>query len=300
MSMLQSIFSLYLTIQRFREALRLLLSAAIPRAEEKEKDRAPVTDDTVPDCSICLSETGPLQALFIGPCSHCYHYKCVQRLLFESPMFQCPLCRQMSNLTASLSSEQVDHLEIGSEDEIAHANFSNLDLHLGGSGARSQAPPRQRTKPDTPERLQSPEETRHPVGMPSKITTKGTKFSKRVTTFFQKVAGSNGAASNAPDDRENLAGTQGSLNSIRSSNASLSPATPNQVTKTSLTNLNCATTPRKLGITTGRMKSMEMLGDVPSSAKVEEGPGWEGIEDTQRAFIRRANTSKESASKRIL
>ncbi|RKO87810.1 hypothetical protein BDK51DRAFT_13298, partial [Blyttiomyces helicus] len=55
------------------------------------------------DCCICIGAIGPFQALFIAPCSHCYHFKCVNSLLSQSAMFQCPLCRQVANLAASVS-----------------------------------------------------------------------------------------------------------------------------------------------------------------------------------------------------
>ena len=38
----------------------------------------PYSDDTnQPDtaCCICLSDMEPFQALFLAPCSHCFHYK---------------------------------------------------------------------------------------------------------------------------------------------------------------------------------------------------------------------------------
>jgi hypothetical protein len=277
--------------RRFREALRLLLSAAISREspEAAPTTTATVTDDTIPECSICLSETGPLQALFIGPCSHCYHYKCVQRLLFESPMFQCPLCRQMSNLTASLSSDQVDHLELGSEDDL-NASMGSLKILLGGSGARG-ASNRIQLSPTaaqgTPSRSPSP----------APLKAKGTKFSKRVNTFFQKVSGAKGATNNVPDPKNDLAGTYGSLANIGGSNGSI--ITPNispfDKKKSSSQNLygGGPTTPRKLGIDTNRRQSCEMLADSPQTAKVEGEK--KGVFDDEAGFrtLRRNNTSKK-------
>ncbi|KAI8924060.1 hypothetical protein BC831DRAFT_465298 [Entophlyctis helioformis] len=59
------------------------------------------------DCCICLSSIGPFQALFIAPCSHCFHYKCIRHVLKESLMFPCPVCRQVANLDASVSMESL-------------------------------------------------------------------------------------------------------------------------------------------------------------------------------------------------
>ena len=39
------------------------------------------------------------QALFIAPCSHAFHYKCIRPLLeLHHPSFSCPLCRTFANL----------------------------------------------------------------------------------------------------------------------------------------------------------------------------------------------------------
>ena len=39
------------------------------------------------------------QALFIAPCSHAFHYKCIRPLLeTHHPAFSCPLCRTFANL----------------------------------------------------------------------------------------------------------------------------------------------------------------------------------------------------------
>ncbi|KAJ1544389.1 hypothetical protein HK405_008695 [Cladochytrium tenue] len=122
---------------RFQAALRLLVdaanpfssspvdtvpsvSAATPTRSSSTKGRAadtPATKVASPqpaaassasvDCCICLGAIGPCQALFMSPCSHCYHYKCIRNLLWQSPMFLCPLCRQVANLDASVSTESL-------------------------------------------------------------------------------------------------------------------------------------------------------------------------------------------------
>lgn len=61
-------------------------------------------DENCPtDCCICINAMSPFQALFLAPCSHCFHYKCVTTLLGAGFMFQCPLCRQVANLEASVA-----------------------------------------------------------------------------------------------------------------------------------------------------------------------------------------------------
>jgi hypothetical protein len=64
----------------------------------------PVEDEPAEiECCICINAIAPYQALFISPCSHIYHHKCVAQMIAKSPMFLCPLCRQVANLTASVS-----------------------------------------------------------------------------------------------------------------------------------------------------------------------------------------------------
>ncbi|KAJ3271606.1 hypothetical protein HDV01_006476 [Terramyces sp. JEL0728] len=91
-------------LNRFKNALVLLLIAANPYSTQKEHDHK---NDTSVDCCICISAIGPFQGLFIAPCSHCFHYKCIQHILRESIMFPCPVCRQVANLDASVSMESL-------------------------------------------------------------------------------------------------------------------------------------------------------------------------------------------------
>lgn len=188
-------------------------------------------------------------------------------------MFKCPMCRQVSNLTASLSSEQINHLEINEENDF---NGSMGSLYLGGSGARS--PPQRRSDwPNTNVNLEV-DNSIQPKSKP--------KFSKRVSTFFHKVGGAAGAIG-VSDSRDALAGTQGSLNSLSSSKDSLksnltanvdSPSvvvashcsqrsTPTSSNNVSL--LGGPPTPRKLGLDTNRLASGEMLDEATKSARVE-------------------------------
>jgi len=63
---------------------------------------------TKSECCICLSKMGPLQALFISPCGHPFHYKCIKPMLANSDVyFVCPLCRHYADLEASLSMEDL-------------------------------------------------------------------------------------------------------------------------------------------------------------------------------------------------
>ncbi|KAJ3102550.1 hypothetical protein HDU97_000419 [Phlyctochytrium planicorne] len=95
---------------RLRLALKILLAAMNPNAKD-------ASDASCIDCCICLSTLSPQQALFLAPCSHCFHYRCVMPLLGNNIMFQCPLCRQVANLDANVVEEDgMDYLSSSSED----------------------------------------------------------------------------------------------------------------------------------------------------------------------------------------
>ncbi|RCH77734.1 hypothetical protein CU098_005401, partial [Rhizopus stolonifer] len=66
----------------------------------------------VQECCICLYCIAPLQALFVAPCSHVYHYRCLRPLLQNYPGFSCPLCRTYSNLEDSVAVEEDEVLQM--------------------------------------------------------------------------------------------------------------------------------------------------------------------------------------------
>ncbi|KAJ3075529.1 hypothetical protein HDU98_007775 [Podochytrium sp. JEL0797] len=84
---------------RLRASLRALLSAMNPTSQS-------ATSTSCTDCCICLSPLSPLQTLFLAPCSHCFHFRCVMPLLGSSVMFQCPLCRQVANLEKGVGEDE--------------------------------------------------------------------------------------------------------------------------------------------------------------------------------------------------
>ncbi|KAK8170408.1 hypothetical protein BC567DRAFT_210223 [Phyllosticta citribraziliensis] len=68
----------------------------------KDSDTASVHST---DCSICLMSIRPCQALFVAPCSHVWHYKCISRVINgpSYPQFMCPNCRMVNDLDADVS-----------------------------------------------------------------------------------------------------------------------------------------------------------------------------------------------------
>ena len=60
------------------------------------------------------------QALFIAPCSHAFHYKCIRPLLeTHHPAFSCPLCRTFADLEEDVEVEVDPEFDTTSIAEVA-------------------------------------------------------------------------------------------------------------------------------------------------------------------------------------
>ena len=70
------------------------------------------------DCCICLFPVTIRQSLFITPCSHTFHYKCIRPLLeTHHPAFCCPLCRTFADLEDDVEVEVEDGMDMDEEDD---------------------------------------------------------------------------------------------------------------------------------------------------------------------------------------
>ena len=77
---------------------------------DKPGAKTSLSKSGIPDCCICLFSVTVHQALFIAPCSHVFHYKCIRPMLnMHHPGFSCPLCRTFANLEEDV---EVDTEEI--------------------------------------------------------------------------------------------------------------------------------------------------------------------------------------------
>ncbi|TKA57313.1 hypothetical protein B0A55_12841 [Friedmanniomyces simplex] len=107
---------------------RLLKNAGVlQRKNPRDSDAASVNSSS--ECSICLNPVAPCQALFVAPCSHVWHYKCVRNLIHgpSYPNFLCPNCRFVADLEADVEPPEemegdeggfgVDDEEDGEEEE---------------------------------------------------------------------------------------------------------------------------------------------------------------------------------------
>ncbi|KAL2048118.1 hypothetical protein N7G274_000029 [Stereocaulon virgatum] len=78
------------------------------------------------ECSICLMSIAPCQSLFVAPCSHVWHYKCIRPILVNDksyPQFLCPNCRAVTDLEAD-----VDDIDGGNWEDEENDTGSNPDV----------------------------------------------------------------------------------------------------------------------------------------------------------------------------
>lgn len=146
---------------------------------------APPTGDQIQECCICLYAIAPLQALFISPCSHIFHFKCLRPLLFQNyPGFSCPICRSYSDLEASVAIEVRDLVEIMGEnqdkekhdhDQGDHTDDDDDDVHPSDIGGEELHPTTTNVEPE-PSHEEEEEDNNnhhhhHGVPVPSSTTT---------------------------------------------------------------------------------------------------------------------------------
>lgn len=85
------------------------------------------SDTNLQECAICLLPVSPCQALFVAPCSHGWHYKCIRPLVVKTyPHFLCPNCRSLCDLEADIeaeSEEEEDGIEDGKGGDKTCANI---------------------------------------------------------------------------------------------------------------------------------------------------------------------------------
>jgi hypothetical protein len=74
-----------------------------PKKKTKSRDSDAASTGSS-ECSICLNPVAPCQALFVSPCSHVWHFKCIRSLINgpNYPNFLCPNCRFSADLEADV------------------------------------------------------------------------------------------------------------------------------------------------------------------------------------------------------
>ncbi|KAI6039102.1 hypothetical protein EDC04DRAFT_3012321 [Pisolithus marmoratus] len=112
-----------------------------PLKPGESKGKKHPSKPNIPDCCICLFAVTIRQALFIAPCSHAFHYKCIRPLLEKhTTAFSCPLCRSFADL------EEDVEVEPEAEPE-AEADETDEEEDEEDSEARTPSVNRQRDIP---------------------------------------------------------------------------------------------------------------------------------------------------------
>lgn len=114
------------------EALRGNHAAFSPPAGDAAGSSLPTNREalSVTDCCICLYSVSVCQALFIAPCSHVYHYKCIRPLINRHfPGFQCPLCRTFADLEAEVERDDAWQEELIRAEAISRLDASRAALN---------------------------------------------------------------------------------------------------------------------------------------------------------------------------
>ncbi|ORY04177.1 hypothetical protein K493DRAFT_206156 [Basidiobolus meristosporus CBS 931.73] len=87
------------------------------------------------ECCICLYPLSQLQALFVAPCSHAFHFKCVRFMVATKPGFLCPLCRHFADLDADVTVDDPFPLPTSCEQEMALSKTFKADefIHMASA-----------------------------------------------------------------------------------------------------------------------------------------------------------------------
>ncbi|KAI5807042.1 hypothetical protein EDC01DRAFT_10993 [Geopyxis carbonaria] len=93
------------------------------------------------ECAICLLPVAPCQSLFVAPCSHVWHYKCIRPLIEKDyPSFLCPNCRAMADLDRDIEEDEFgDELWEVIPDNIIGVNGENTDTQSQETAAVATA-----------------------------------------------------------------------------------------------------------------------------------------------------------------
>ncbi|KAI6245832.1 E3 ubiquitin-protein ligase DMA2 [Erysiphe necator] len=87
------------------------------------------------DCSICLCPIAPCQPLFVAPCSHTWHYKCIRVIINGPhwPHFICPNCRSIADLEAELEETCSEELEEVKSERKSKENRNTTDPSINAT-----------------------------------------------------------------------------------------------------------------------------------------------------------------------
>lgn len=116
------------------------LQAGSAAADENGGKEQPQRGQSVTDCCICLMKIRVFQSLFISPCSHMFHYKCIRPMIqLHYPGFSCPLCRSFFDLEEDVQDDTDDEAHNERKLDLPRVTINDAEppqLGAGESGRR--------------------------------------------------------------------------------------------------------------------------------------------------------------------
>ncbi|KAI9846974.1 MAG: hypothetical protein M1837_003330 [Sclerophora amabilis] len=99
-------------------------------ASQNRKEESDTASTNASECSICLLSVAPCQSLFVAPCSHVWHYKCIRPILIGNmyPQFLCPNCRAVADLEAEVDEPFEDWIDDVDETRDGVGNVSEASI----------------------------------------------------------------------------------------------------------------------------------------------------------------------------
>ncbi|KAK4505548.1 hypothetical protein PRZ48_003511 [Zasmidium cellare] len=134
------------SLNSFNTAAHKRLFKSALKTRNRDSDAASVNSS---ECSICLNPVAPCQALFVAPCSHVWHYKCVRNLIHgpQWPNFVCPNCRFVADLDADVEQpEDEEYLY----DEEAQRSTEHVNGGVEAGASDEMSPSDGDDRSDTP------------------------------------------------------------------------------------------------------------------------------------------------------
>ncbi|QIW94588.1 hypothetical protein AMS68_000106 [Peltaster fructicola] len=124
-------------LNNFNTATHKKLLNSVAGKSKRDSDAASVSNH---ECSICLNPVAPCQCLFVAPCGHVWHYKCIRALLNNSsPNFLCPNCRYVADLDADVEPPVEDLCEESEHGKIEQIGQSSSDEAMAGASGNDAA-----------------------------------------------------------------------------------------------------------------------------------------------------------------
>ncbi|KAK9477573.1 hypothetical protein V1514DRAFT_333663 [Lipomyces japonicus] len=104
------------------------------RYHEQQQHERQLQQQQQQECSICLVSVAPCQSLFVAPCSHVWHYKCVRPIIIRNyPQFLCPNCRAVCDLEADVEVPEQPYEEPIAKNAIATKESSSSSTSSSSS-----------------------------------------------------------------------------------------------------------------------------------------------------------------------